>query len=206
MDLTVCPSEYSSEESVDAEVDLDPGLRPNEYVVAWINLNKTLAVAVYHQYPGTFPVDSEEALEAALLLVRRFFDEYWFPREDDGSGLGQLKCPRFLPQKHLMFIKEAYGSGIDRRAEMYSVLVEAPGVPLSATTTFRDCDVEAYTAIHPTVSPASGYDVLFTDPPLLPQNSVYQDIYLGQFCLIGSVIDGEEVFLKRFDTNRKVVG
>jgi hypothetical protein len=78
---------------------------------------------------------------------------------------------------------------------MYSVLVGPAEKSLLEDVDVQEIDAPGYAAIAPTVSPRPTYPSLVTEPPLLPQYAVYQDVYGWQYCTIGSVRDGETVEL-----------
>jgi hypothetical protein len=205
MALDSKPTEHDPEDSeeFDEEAYVDPGLRPHEYVVGRINIRQTLGSAFYfhaHQRktPGTFPIDSDEAVAACWALVTEFLAEYEFPKADfDGLNTTSLsveewECPRFIPRLHMMFIKRVYGGhpSYGWRAEIQEVEVECPGVPIEDSRNVFERDIPAYTSVYPTPSPRSGYDSIVTQPLLLPQYAVYQNIYISHGCSIGSVPDG----------------
>jgi hypothetical protein len=204
MTLDSKPTEYDPEDSSDEdfgeEAYVDPGLRPHEYVVGRINIQQTLRAAFYfhadqRKTPGTFRIDSDQATAACWTLVKEFLAEYQLPKGDiDGvnSSVGEWECPRFIPRPHMMFIKRVYG-GHPRygwRAEIQEVEVESPGVPIEDSRNVFERDIPAYTSVYPTPSPRSDYDSIVTQPLLLPQYAVYQNVYISNGCIIGSVHDG----------------
>src|SRR5271167_2069841 len=200
MTLNSKPTEHDPEDSSDEEGYVDPGLRRHEYVVGRINIRQTLGSAFYfhahqHKTPGTFPIDSDEAAAACWALVSEFLAEYKLPKADiDGvnTSVEEWECPRFIPRPHLMFIKRVYGGhpSYGWRAEIQDVEVECPGVHIEGSRNVFERDIPAYTSVYPTPSPRSDYDSIVTQPLLLPQFSVFQNIYISHGCSIGSVQDG----------------
>jgi len=190
--------EYSSD--ADSEVT-DPELRPYEYVVGRISLERTLRTtfyyhATYYYTRGTFPVIDDESMSKARRLIREFLRTYKYANPS-GGNMEEWRCPRFVPQDHLMFIADVYES-LNRVwcARMYSVVVEPAGTTLLDSAEFTEIHAPGYVAIEPTVSPYSDYPSILTSPPLLPRYALYQDIYARRYCTIGSVLDGPNVYLR----------
>src|SRR5438876_2100223 len=130
-------SEYSSEE----EVEFGPELHPHEYVIARINIERTLAAefyahTMYENTPGTFPLDSKEALLRAWKLIHEFLAEYQLPRPDDSPK--DWKCPRFIPQDRLVYIRNVYGTAETcYQAELFPILVLPSGTLMSDCSSIR---------------------------------------------------------------------
>jgi hypothetical protein len=192
--------DYSSEE----EVETGPGLYPNEYVIARINIEKTLAAefyahAMYENTPGTFPIDSKEAVLRSWNLVHEFLFEYGLPDPSDSPK--DWKCPRFIPQDRLVYVRNVYGSDETcYRGELFPVLVAPSGTLISDCSSIRTVDKPAYAAIHPTPTPEPTYPPLFTERVFLPHYSLYQNVYQLHPCLIGSVTEESDPFRLRMDS------
>jgi hypothetical protein len=175
-----------------------PRLSPHEYVVARINIRLTLGtefyrLATYYKTPGTFPLDSDEAVSEAWRLVDQFLTEYEIP----GNGeMSEWSCPRFVPQSHLMLVSSSYGSWRTRCcAEILPAVVAPAGTSLTECHFINEKALPAYAPVH-TSSQRYNDPVLVTDPPLLPHKAVYQNANMKYFCTVGSVKEGPQVFLR----------
>lgn len=194
----------SLDDCSEEEVETPLELYPNEYVIARINIEKSLAAefyahAMYNNTPGTFPLDSKEAVLRAWNLINEFLSEYRLPDPNDSPK--EWKCPRFIPQDRLVYVRDVYGSDETcYRGELFPVLVAPSG------TLIRDCsgahtvDKPAYAAIHPTPTPEPTYPPLFTERVFLPNYSLYQNVYEIHPCLISSVTEESDPFCLRMDS------
>ena len=165
----------------------------HQYVVARLNIEKTLALEYYvrasERTPDVIPLDSDEGLAILWQRIGQFLSEYGLPR--DATDI-KLACPRFVPAKHLVLVAGVYGSGSNgHRAEIYPVAVLPRNVDTSTIARLHGIEKSAYVALHPAVSLQPEYPVFGTIRPLLPQYALYQDVSWAHQCFIGSVTAGQ---------------
>jgi hypothetical protein len=175
-------------------------LGTGEYVLARINIGKTLAAvffneAKYHKAPGTFPIDDEAAVARCWHLVHQFLAIYPFPR--DGDTTSGVPCPYFFPRTYLMLVGGVSGSSRTAyRANLRPTWVSTRDTLADTWSSIADFYKPAYEEVNGCTTQPADYDSLATDALVLDSRYVvYQDVYANLDCTVGSVKDGSIVRL-----------
>lgn len=180
------------------KVSIDPSYLPlceEEYVLARINIGKTLAAVFYneskyHNTPGTFAVDDEAAVARCWHLVHRFLAMYIVSRDENTRE--DLPCPFFVPKPYLMLVQGVFGSAkTSYRATLRPTWVTTPDSSRTTWSSLADFCKLAYEDVGACATQSANSDALMTDGPLLDgRYVVYQDVYAKLACTVGSVKDG----------------
>jgi hypothetical protein len=193
-------SEVSDSDYLEAEVNIVHVISPYEYVVATVNIEATLAQeflihAKYLRSRGTFPLNSEEAITRMCLLIDQLLSEYGIPRNQRGvQRTDALKCPQFVPSSHLVLVGPFQPTPL--QVELYPVVVAPHGTAMEDCPDIDHLSRPGYASVYPTAAaPFKSYPVLRTDPPLLPQHTVFQSVLRGTVVSLCRVIGRDETSL-----------
>ena len=196
-------SEEDEEDNSGLQRDLEepPRLEPFEYVVGKINIRRSLATAFwresyYHHTPGTFPIITDNDVHDVLSLIDEFMSLFHLP-DDDDDPLETWECPRFIPQSHLFFVNNIFRPKHEvYHAELLPLRLYPSGSLVDGFEKVTELDSWAFTSVYPTLPSRPEYRSLQTSRPLLPGYEIYQQVCGPEWCTIGSVTDGQKIFIQ----------
>jgi hypothetical protein len=102
-----------------------------------------------------------------------------------------LHCPMFFPSRHLVLVDQIYSSQDDGyQADVFPVAVLERCTPVSEVMVLDALPRSAFVALEPASNCPPEYPILRTNRPILPQYSLYQNVYFARSCSIGTVTGG----------------
>ena len=171
-------------------------LHPYEYVVARMNIAKTLRLeyiilARYHQLSNLLPIDSVNDQITVDKLIHHFMNEIGV----EGANT-DFKCPWFIPLDHLVLVDKTCTSGtILAGAEVFPVQVlQDEHTGTSSHDSSHGTQLFTGSPIYPTTDNYLGYPVLITDKPL-GYSPMWQHLDFPRYCSIDHVEEGPIVSL-----------
>jgi len=173
-------------------------LHPYEYVVARMNIAKTLRMeyiilARCHQLPDLLPIDSVNDKINVDKLIHHFMNEIGV---EEGPANTDFKCPWFVPLDHLVLVEKTYTSEtILAGAEVFPVQVlrdELTGT--SSHDSSHGIQPSTGSPIYPTTENYPGFPVLITDKPL-GYSPLRQHLDFPRHCSIDHIENGPIISL-----------